>query len=153
MTTKAREIITFVLRRLKPLVRFVLRKLGYESCGECSQRFQTLLEKLGFIICHDLGYALPVEGFSCRESPFQITWDAVKNHHTDAAFKALEMYAQFHDPKFMEGVKQEIRRRMEEREWIRMDGPVVGLRGRVIPVTTKESRDERTRDRSKSATS
>ena len=141
MRSKAREIVTFILRLLKPVAAFVLRTLGYKSCEECSSRFQMLLVKLGFIICHHDGYALPVEPFSCRESPFQITWDEVKNHHTEATFKALEMYAQYHDPAFMAGVRREILRKREEREWVRMDG-LVGLRGRVIPVTREESRHE-----------
>ena len=139
MKTLAREVITFVLRRMKPIVGFVLKKVGYRSCDRCSARFQVLLTKLGFIICHRDGYALPVEPFSCRESPFQITWDEVKDFHTEATFKALEMYAQYHDPVFMAEVRREILRKREESEWVRMDG-LVGLRGRVIPVTGEESR-------------
>jgi len=140
------QAITFVLRRLRPLAGSVLKRLGLSSCSQCSHRFQTLLRKLGFIICYHDGYALPVEPFDCRESPFQVAWDEIRNHHTEATFKALEMYAQYHDPKYMESVRDELWRKREF-DWRRrtssgMDGPVVGLRGRVIPVTREESRHE-----------
>jgi len=141
MRLRAR-VTTFALRIIGAVVAFVLKKLGIESCDKCSARFQLLLEKLGFIVCYDDGYVIPVAGFDCRESPFKITWDEVKSHHTEATFTALRMAAEFTDPEFMAEVVAGLQKKKEESEWQEMAtvaGGPLRLRGRIIPVVQQET--------------
>ncbi len=66
-----------------------------KGCSKCSARFQTVLVKMGFILCHDQGYALPIEGMPCTASPYLISWETIKSDHSRGVFVALAMFAKW----------------------------------------------------------
>ena len=97
------------------------------GCSGCSSRFQALLEKAGFILCHNLGFALPIEGISCKDSPFMVTWDTIRYHPTRGAFEATKMVIKYRN------LTEDERNRIVMEARMKHAVPVKGSNGVGVP--------------------